>query len=939
MLLLVVALPLAAALLLTLLAARTPGAGSRDVAVGIALAATLAAAAALTALAPGVFAGDIPAVATPWLPPDIAGAGADLGLRLDGLALLFAGLVTGIGALVILYARYYLGSREPVARFLAVFMAFMAAMLGLVLADNLLLLAICWELTSLASFLLIGHWHDRADARRGARMALLVTGAGGLALLAGVLLLGQMAGSFRLDVVLAAGDRIRADPAYVPMLLLILLAVFTKSAQFPWHFWLPEAMAAPTPVSAYLHSATLVKAGIFLLARLHPALAGTDLWFWVVGGTGLATLLCGAYLAVFQHDLKGLLAYSTISHLGLITLLFGLDDPLATVAAIFHTLNHATFKASLFMAAGVIDHETGSRDMRRLNGLWRLMPVTGVLAITSSLAMAGVPLLNGFLSKEMFFAETLLVERNLVVQVAVPLLATLAGAFSVAYSTRFVHDVFWNGEPRNLPRPPHDPPRWMLVPIGILALLCVLVGLFPELIIGKLLAGAAMAAVGGPLPAYTLQIWHGFSLPLAMSAIATITGVFFYLFLQRLFRLHDRVHLPKGGREIFAGVLDGVTRLADGLGTRVFTGTLRRSVVAFLVVALAAGAWPLVDGGLLPDDPRPGTAASFPGGVVWLLTVAACAMLVTRHRERLTALVLVGVIGLMVTLTFAGLSAPDLALTQLLVEVVSVILLLLALNFLPATSPAPDAARRRWRDGVLAGTAGLGVAALSWAVLARPSRTIAEWYLENAVPAAAGNNAVNVIIVDFRALDTLGEIVVLAVAGLLVGNALGGWQPPQARRPAGPAPADGKPFLLEVVVPLLLPLMLSVALFLFLRGHNLPGGGFSAGLVAATGILLLYLARGTAWVDARWEPGQQRIIGAGLLIAAGTGAASLAVGHPFLTSTYLAPVLPVIGKLPLASALAFDLGVLLTVAGATLLGVVALGRLGAPATPERERRP
>ena len=221
-------------------------------------------------------------------------------------------------------------------------------------------------------------------------------------------------------MVLAAGDRIRADPAYVPMLLLILLAVFTKSAQFPWHFWLPEAMAAPTPVSAYLHSATLVKAGIFLLARLHPALAGTDLWFWVVGGTGLATLLGGAYLAVFQHDLKGLLAYSTISHLGLITLLFGLDDPLATVAAIFHTLNHATFKASLFMAAGVIDHETGSRDMRQLNGLWRFMPVTAVLAITSSLAMAGVPLLNGFLSKEMFFAETLLVERNLLVQVAVP---------------------------------------------------------------------------------------------------------------------------------------------------------------------------------------------------------------------------------------------------------------------------------------------------------------------------------------------------------------------------------------------------------------------------------------------------------------------------------------------------------------------------------------
>jgi multicomponent K+:H+ antiporter subunit A len=325
--------------------------------------------------------------------------------------------------------------------------------------------------------------------------------------------------------------------------------------------------------------------------------------------------------------------------------------------------------------------------------------------------------------------------------------------------------------------------------------------------------------------------------------------------------------------------------------------------------------------------------------VLWLLTTAACALLVARYRDRLTALVLVGVIGLMVTLTFAGLSAPDLALTQLLVEVVSVILLLLALNFLPATGATPDAAGRRWRDGILAGAAGLGVAALAWAVLTRPSRSIAEWYLENAVPGAAGTNVVNVIIVDFRALDTLGEIVVLAVAGLLVGSALGGWQPPRARPPAATAPADGRAFLLELFVPLLLPLMLLVALFLFLRGHNLPGGGFAAGLVAATGMLLLYLARGTNWVDARWRPSQQRVIAAGLLVATLSGAASLALGHPFLTSTYLAPALPVIGKLPLASATVFDLGVLLTVAGATLLGVVALGRLSAPAAAVPERRP
>ncbi len=252
----------------------------------------------------------------------------------------------------------------------------------------------------------------------------------------------------------------------------MLLGAFAKSAQFPLHFWLPQAMAAPTPVSAYLHSATMVKAGVFLLARLHPAIAGTEAWFWAVSLTGLATLCVGAYVALFQHDLKGLLAWSTISHLGLITLLLGLDTPLASVAAVFHILNHATFKASLFMAAGIIDHECGTRDMRRINGLWKYMPVTAVLAIVAALAMAGVPLLNGFLSKEMFFAETLQIDRFHAFRIIVPLAATVAAALSVAYSVRFIHDVFWNGEPYDLASTPHSPPFWMMVPSALLALLC-----------------------------------------------------------------------------------------------------------------------------------------------------------------------------------------------------------------------------------------------------------------------------------------------------------------------------------------------------------------------------------------------------------------------------------------------------------------------------------
>ena len=357
-----------------------------------------------------------------WLPS----LGLNFVLRMDGFAWLFSILVLGIGTLVSLYARYYMSPDDPVPRFFAFFLAFMGAMLGLVISGNLIQIVFFWELTSLFSFLLIGYWHHRSDARRGAYMALMVTGAGGLCLLAGVMLLGHVVGSYDLDAVLAAGDQIRAHSLYPILLPLILIGALSKSAQFPFHFWLPHAMAAPTPVSAYLHSATMVKAGVFLLARLWPSLSGTEEWFWIVSGAGACTLVLGAYCAMFQNDLKGLLAYSTISHLGLITLLLGLNSPLAAVAAVFHILNHATFKASLFMAAGIIDHESGTRDIRKLSGLFKLMPYTATLAMVASASMAGVPLLNGFLSKEMFFAETVFINSTAWVEIALPVIATIA---------------------------------------------------------------------------------------------------------------------------------------------------------------------------------------------------------------------------------------------------------------------------------------------------------------------------------------------------------------------------------------------------------------------------------------------------------------------------------------------------------------------------------
>src|SRR4051794_18622119 len=483
----------------------------------------------VTALAyPAIVERDVIRSDVEWIPA----LGLSFTLRMDGFAWLFAVLVTGIGFLVVLYARYYMSPADPVPRFFSFLLAFMGAMLGIVLSGNLIQLVFFWELTSLFSFLLIGYWHQNASARDGARMALVVTSTGGLCLFGGVLVIGHIAGSYDLDRVFASSSLIRSHDLYRPALILILLGAFTKSAQFPFHFWLPHAMAAPTPVSAYLHSATMVKAGVFLLVRLWPALGGTNEWLWLVGSAGLVTFMLGAYAAIFQQDLKGLLAYSTISHLGLITLLIGLDTPLGLVAAIFHIINHATFKASLFMAAGIIDHETGTRDIRRLSGLWRFMPITATLAMVAAAAMAGVPLLNGFLSKEMFFAETIEIHDNSLVDRALPYIVTLASMFTVAYSLRFIRDVFFGPAPTDLPRAPHESPFLMRLPVELLVVTCLIVGMIPALTVGPALDAAVRGVLGGAPPEYSLALWHGFTPELLMSIVALGGGVAVYFFLR-----------------------------------------------------------------------------------------------------------------------------------------------------------------------------------------------------------------------------------------------------------------------------------------------------------------------------------------------------------------------------------------------------------------------
>ena len=889
---------------------------------------------------PQVASGEIIRSQVEWLPS----LGLDFALRMDGYAWMFSMLVTGIGFLVVLYARYYMSPQDPVPRFFSFFLAFMGAMLGVVLAGNLVQLVFFWELTSLFSFLLIGYWHHNAAAREGARMALIVTSAGGLCLFVGVLLLGRIVGSYDLDEVLAAGDVIRAHELYVPALILVALGALTKSAQFPFHFWLPHAMAAPTPVSAYLHSAAMVKLGVFLLARLWPAMAGTDEWIWIIGTAGLCTFVLGAYMAIFQHDLKGLLAYSTISHLGLITVLLGLNSPLACVAAIFHMMNHATFKASLFMAAGVIDHETGTRDIRRLSGLYSFLPVTATLAMVAAAAMAGVPLLNGFLSKEMFFAEALEVDGPLPwLDRALPYVATIAGMFSVAYSLRLIHGVFFGPKATDLPRTPHEPPRWMRFPIELLVFACVVVGIFPSATVGPYLDAAASAVLGAQTPYYSLAAWHGFSVPLLMSFFALFGGVVLYLVLQKhLARGIDGIPLlpPVDGRSVFERVMVTLSwRWARSLERLLGTRRLQPQLRWMALLTIVAAAWPLYARGI-GETRWSGSELDHALMIIWIVG-AACALGAAWQAKfhRLVALVLAGGAGLVTCITFVWFSAPDLALTQLLVEVVTTVLLLLGLRWLPKRIPfawtwegARAALPRRSGDLALAIAAGGGLAAVAYAVMTRPlPDTISRFFVERAYSEGGGTNVVNVILVDFRGFDTMGEITVLAAVAVTVFALLRRFRPaPESIRVPGQQFQQNTQSLADdlyvpgVIMRAMFPVIALLSIYLLMRGHNLPGGGFVAGLTFAVAIILQYMSGGTRWAEERLNLKPVRLIGLGLLTAAGTGAGAWLFAHPFLTSHTAHFILPVLGEMHVPSAIAFDVGVFLLVVGATALILIAL---------------
>ena len=690
-----------------------------------------------------------------WVPS----LGVDLSFYVDGLALTLALLISGVGALVLIYAGGYLAGHPQLGRLYALLLMFMASMLGLVTADNLLALFVFWELTSLASYLLVGFDHERAEARAAALQALLITGGGGLVLLAGLLLLGQAGGSLELSVLLSQAG-IQSHSLYLPALFLIAIGAFTKSAQFPFHFWLPGAMQAPTPVSAYLHSATMVKAGVYLLARLSPVLGGTMAWQSLLVTIGGITMLLGGVLALYRTDLKQILAYSTVSALGTLVLLLGLGTSGAVKAAMVFLVAHALYKGALFMVAGAIDHETGTRQVDRLGGLWRAMPITAAAAVLAAFSLAGVGPVLSFIAKELVFEAVLEGPAWFLLAPA----AVLSGGLFVAVGIIVSREPFF-GPLRRPPKEPDDsPPSLWLGPL-VLALAGVALALLPSWWTGHVIA-PAVTAVGGEPTEVKLALWHGFNTALALSVTSVLVGAGLYVRWEHLRAIGSRFDfiLRRGPTRWYELGLLGLNRLAQAQTRILQNGNLRHYLLIVLTASVALVGVTLIGRGQLVLSPGWEELQLYDVGLGLLITVSALAAV--SATSRLAAIAALGVVGIGVALVFVLFGAPDVAMTLFLVETLTVIVFVLVFYHLPKYR-VEHGRLSHLRDLVVAGSVGVLMTALVLIITdAEHHPTISKYFSEHSVPDAHGRNVVNVILVDFRALDTLGEITVLAVAGI-----------------------------------------------------------------------------------------------------------------------------------------------------------------------------
>ncbi len=706
-----------------------------------------------------------------WVPQ----LGLTLGLRFDGFAFLMLSLVAGIGVLVFVYAGSYFHQEPIIGRFAATLLLFSGSMIGLVLADNLLALFLFWELTSITSYLLISIEDEKTAARSGALQALLITGMGGLAMLGGFVLLGEAAGTYSMSALLSKPP---SGSVATAALVLVLIGAFTKSAQVPFHTWLPRAMNAPTPVSSYLHSATMVTAGVYLVARFTPAFAEYSIWRPLVISFGLATMLIGAYRSLRQHDLKLILAYGTISQLGLMMLLFGVGTKESIFAGCTLLLAHGIFKAALFMLVGIIDHQTHTRDIRVLGGLGAQWPVLTVAAGVVAASMAGIPPLFGFIAKEEALAA--LGETGWRWGVVVLIGVVIGSTLTVAYSARFLWGAFGPqqvrilGEQGSVPQGSAPQPSKMFVaPVMVLAALTVLFGLLPSLI-DPVVARAYESLVGSSSE-HQLALWHGFTQALALSALAIFAGGALFWWRQRVERFQDSVpHLPSA-QSGFDRTVKGLLVSADAVTGFVQHGSLPIYLGIILLTMIVLPGVPLLSDGVMPNI----WLADSPLQVVVGFIMIVCAVGAAVARRRFAAVLLVGAVGYGMAALFVIQGAPDLAITQLLIETLGVAVFVLAFRHLPADFARPKLPGSQLIRIAIALLSGLFVFGFTlFAIGARTEPTISGQYLDKAYSEGGGNNVVNVIVVDFRGFDTMGEIVVLAVAALGVAAIVRAKKPP-----------------------------------------------------------------------------------------------------------------------------------------------------------------
>ena len=881
---------------------------------------------------------------TPWVPAlDLT-----VTLRLDALSLALAALVAGVGALVLLYcARYVERDDEGVGRFAGHLTAFAGSMLGLVLADDLLLLYVFWELTTVFSYLLIGGAGTRLPARRAASQALILTTAGGLSMLVGLIMLGETSGSYLLSEMVA-------DPGSGPLLVagtvLVLVGAVTKSAMVPFHFWLPAAMEAPTPVSAYLHAAAMVKAGVYLVARLAPGYAEVPGWRPLVLGFGLATMLVGGYRALRQNDLKLLLAFGTVSQLGFLVVLVGGGSRELAAAGLAMTLAHALFKSTLFLTVGVVDHATGTRDLRLLSGLGRRLPALAAIGTLAAASMAGLPPFLGFVGKEAAFTALWdggLPDRSTATVVLAGLV--LGSTLTVAYTARFVWGAF-----ARKPGLAATEPAELIHPPGVLFLAAPAVLGGAGLVAGPVspLLEPLVGAYADALPllgpeAEELALWHGLQPALLLSALTLLGGGVLFAVRGTVFGLQRRFAVGASADEGYWNTLQALDRVAVLVTGTTQRGSLPAYLGTILVVVLALPGSVLLFGAPWPEEWR---AWDTPLQALVGAVVLIAAVLALRIRQRLSAVLVVGATGYGLAVLFALQGAPDLALTQFLVETLTLVVFVLVLRKLPKDITERHRPRERVARGAIAVAVGVVMAAAgAVAISARTATPVSVDHPEAAYEVGGGQNVVNVTLVDIRAWDTLGEISLLVVAATGVASlvflrrrtgVVDRLDPVQlARRQRGSRRAPRRQWLaasaalaperrsvvLEVVTRILFHTIVVFSVFLLFSGHNEPGGGFAGGLVAGLALVLRYLAGG------RYELGEAApvdpglLLGVGLLVAGGTGAVGLVLGADVLQTAILETTLPVLGDVKLVTSLFFDVGVYLIVVGLVLDILRSLG--------------